>query len=84
VLKKNFRIDGGQSWYYCILYKNYEANFKFSPNSKIGFIVREAEYVVDRYNIFNEKTKHVKDWKFFSGHLRDHDKSNLNMRTYSL
>ena len=35
--------------------------FKFSPNSKIGFIVREAEYVVDRYNIFNEKTKHVKD-----------------------
>jgi len=58
--------------------------FKFSPNSKIDFIVREAKYVVDKYDIFNNKAEYIKDWKFFIGHLRDQNKSNLNSRTYSV
>jgi hypothetical protein len=45
--------------------------------------VREAEYVVDRYNISNEKVKHVMDWEFFIGQPRDKGKSNLNSRTSS-
>jgi hypothetical protein len=45
--------------------------------------VREAEYVVDRYNISNEKVKHIMDWKFFIGQPRDKGKSNLNSRTSS-
>jgi len=57
--------------------------FKSYLNTKSDFIVKEIKHVVDKYDIFNGKTKYVKGWKFLVGHPRDQDMKNLGLKTSS-
>jgi hypothetical protein len=42
--------------------------FKPPPKIKIEYVVREADHVVNRYDISNEKAGHVKGWKLLIEH----------------
>jgi hypothetical protein len=42
--------------------------FKPPPKIKIEYVVREADHVVNRYDISNEKAGHVKGWKLLTEH----------------
>jgi hypothetical protein len=45
--------------------------FKSSSNSNIDFIVREANHIVDKYDVFKGKIEHINSWKFFISYLHD-------------
>ena len=53
--------------------------FKPSSKIKIEYVVREADRVVNRYDISNEKAGHVKGWKLLIEHPWDRCKNNLSL-----
>lgn len=59
MLEEDFRIDKDKVDVLILQIKIVKRIFKSSLNSKIGFIVREVEHVVNIYDVSNRKAEHV-------------------------
>jgi len=68
VLEEDFGIDKVKVDVLILQIKIVKRIFKSSLNSKIGFIVREVEHVVNKYDVSNGKAEHVTGWKLLIGY----------------
>ena len=59
MLEDNFEIDEVKVDVIVLQIKVVKHIFKSSLKSKIDFIVREAEHIINRYDVSNGKDKHV-------------------------
>jgi hypothetical protein len=68
VLEEDFGIDKVKVDVLILQIKIVKRIFKSYLNSKIGFIVREVEHIVNRYDVSNGKAEHVIGWKRLIGY----------------
>jgi hypothetical protein len=68
VLEEDFGIDKDKVDVLILQIKIVKRIFKSYLNSKIGFIVREVEHIVNRYDVSNGKAEHVTGWKRLIGY----------------
>lgn len=68
---ENFEINGIKIDVYIFHIKIMKQIFESSHNSKIGFIVKKVEHLINIYNIYNGKVDHIKSQKFFIKNSQD-------------
>ena len=68
MLEEDFGIDKDKVDVLILQIKIVKRIFKSYLNSKIGFIVREVEHIVNRYDVSNGKAEHVTGWKRLIGY----------------